>query len=156
MDNNMSYQQPQPVRGTYNIPQPVNQMPQPQPQQITMPNNMTSQMYFPKICDFVQGDLGATIYQLNYFNQEATLIDIDDPLIAYRKSRDANGKLSPLKKYKLVPIEDKQPEQIDMSKYVKTDDIFDLITEAVSAAVQKEVDKRLSEISFKPASKEDK
>ena len=110
----------------------------------------------PKICDFVQGDLGATIYQINFCNQEATLIDADDSEIVYRKSRDVNGKLSPVQKFKLVPIEERKQEEIDMSNYVKTDEILDIISDTVKEAVEKELNKKLSEISFKPESKEGK
>lgn len=117
---------------------------------------MTPQpMVYPNVCEFVQGEIGATIFQL-YPNQKATLIDMDNDEFVYRKSKDATGKISPLVKYKLVPVEDKAKEDIDMSGYAKTDEILDLISEAVENAVQKEVAKRLSEISFKPASKEDK
>lgn len=111
--------------------------------------------YFPKICDFVQGDIGATIFAINFCNQEATLIDADDPNIIYRKSRDASGKMSPVTKYHLVPFEDKK-EEVDLSGFVKSDEILDLISDTVKETVKMELDKRLSEISFKPTPKEGK
>lgn len=113
------------------------------------------QMQYPKVADYVQGELAATIYPVGY-NQEVNLIDIDNPARLYRKSRDANGKLSPLQKFKLVPDDESKNDTPDMTGYVKSDEILDLITETVENAVQKEVEKRLSEISFKPASKEGK
>ncbi|MBR5951874.1 MAG: hypothetical protein IKZ85_01200, partial [Pseudobutyrivibrio sp.] len=59
--------------------------------------------------------------------------------------------LTPIVKYRLTPIEDKK-EEIDMKEYVKSDELLDL----VSDLVQNEVEKRLSEISFKPSSEDKK
>lgn len=126
-------------------------MSQPQPRQIYNqvgnPGPQTIPQAPPKFADFVQGDLGATIYPINYYGQQVYLIDADNEDIVYRKSRDANGKLSPLMKYRLVPIEENQKEEVNMNEYVKEKDILDIITEAV----QNEVEKRLSQISFTPA-----
>lgn len=112
------------------------QPPQPQPVQIP-----------PRILDYVQGELGATIYPVA-FNQEVVLIDMDDPSRMYKKSRDASGKLNPIEKFRIIPDEEKKQEEVNMSEYVKVDEILDIVAEAV----QSEVQKRLSEISFKPAS----
>lgn len=147
--NNPIYQQPfmQPMQTPLQQQRnPYAMQPQTIPQQITYPGN---------VCEFVQGEIGATILQL-YPNQKAYLFDMDNEEIVYKKSRDANGKMSPISKYRLVPIEDKPKEEIDMSNYVKSEEILDLISDAVESAVSKELDKRLSQISFKPASKEDK
>lgn len=105
----------------------------------------------PKIVDYVQGELGATIYPVAY-GQEVILLDMDDPNRVYRKSRDMSGKITPLEKCRIVVDEEKKASEINLKDYVKVDDIIDI----VSDAVQTEVDKRLSEISFKPASTENK
>lgn len=149
MDNsNLGYpiQQPNP----YMYAQP-RQVPQQQAYAAPMPQQGYPVMPQPKISEFVQGELGATIFPINYPNQEAYLIDTDNPEIIYRKGRDANGKLTPIVKYRLTPIEDKK-EEIDMKEYVKSDELLDL----VSDLVQNEVEKRLSEISFKPSSEDKK
>ena len=105
----------------------------------------------PKIIDYVQGELGATIYPVAY-GQEAILLDMDDPNRIYRKSRDSSGKVTPLEKCKIVPEEEQKPTEINLKEYVKVDDIIDIVADAV----QTEVDKRLSEISFKPTASDNK
>ena len=105
----------------------------------------------PRIVDYVQGELGATIYPVAY-GQEAILLDMDDPNRLYRKSRDINGKVTPLEKCSIVPEEETKPAELNLKEYVKVDDILDIVSEAV----QTEVEKRLSEISFKPTASESK
>lgn len=134
----------------YVYPQP-RQTNQQQAYAAPMPQQGYPAMPQPKISEFVQGELGATIFPINYSNQEAYLIDTDNPDIVYKKSRDVNGKLTPLVKYRLVPVEDKK-EEIDMKEYVKSDELLDLVSELV----QNEVEKKLSEISFKPSSDDKK
>lgn len=137
-----NYQQsyvPQQQSGYYSQ---QNTQQQPQVTQVSIP---------PKVVDYVQGELAATIYPVAY-NQEVFLLDMEDPKKAYGKSRDANGKLTPLIKYEIVPIEDVKPSEVNLKDYVKVDDIIDI----VSDAVQSELDKRLSEISFKPTASDNK
>ena len=127
MPNN-SYMQPTYPRQSAYIPQ-APQVPQMPPR---------------KIADLVQGELAATIYPVNFPGQEIYMFDIDDPEKAYRRFRDEKGNLSPLYRYKLVPIEDvkEEPQQINLSEYVKESDVLDLINDTVKS----EVEKRLSEI----------
>lgn len=112
---------------------------------------VTNPIPAPRIIDYVQGELGATIYPVAY-GQEAILLDMDDPNRLYRKSRDINGKVTPLEKCKIVQDEDTKSSEINLKEYVKVDDIFDIVSEAV----QNEVEKKLSEISFKPTASENK
>ena len=106
----------------------------------------------PKVIDCVQGELAATIYPVAY-GQEVILFDMDDNERLYRKSRDMNGKVSPLEKLKIVIEEEKkQVSDVDMNEYVKVDDILDIVDEAVQTAVEK----KLSEISFKPTASENR
>jgi hypothetical protein len=105
----------------------------------------------PILVDYVQGELAASIYPVAY-NQKVILLDMDDPDRVYRKSRDASGKVTPLEKCRMVPEENKQLFDVDLKDYVKEDDILELIADAVQA----EVDKRLSEISFKSTTSENK
>ena len=100
----------------------------------------------PKVIDCVQGELAATIYPVAY-GQEVILFDMDDSERIYKKSRDINGKVSPLEKYRIVQDEDKKSSEVNLKDYVRVDDILDI----VSDAVQTEVEKRLSEISFTAA-----
>ena len=105
----------------------------------------------PILVDFVQGELAATIYPVA-FGQKVILLDMDDPDRIFRKSRDANGKVTPLEKCRMVPDEEKVTSEINLKDYVKADDILDIVADAVSA----EVEKRLSEISFKPTASDNK
>lgn len=140
------YMQSQPIPGYYQTPrqtyqQAGNPYPPQQMQQQIVPGPI------PRIVDYVQGELAATIYPvLN--GQEAMLIDIDIPNRVYKKSRSADGKLSPLQKFDLVLFEDKPAEQVDMKQYVKMEDVLDIISEAV----QNEVEKKFSQISFNKTS----
>lgn len=114
--------------------------------QQTMQAAPQQQLVPPRIIDCVQGELAATIYPVAY-GQEVILFDMDDPERIYKKSRDVNGKVSPLEKCRIVHDEDKKPSEVNLKDYVRVDDILDI----VSDAVQNEVEKRLSEISFTAA-----
>ena len=103
----------------------------------------------PKILDTVQGDLAASIYPINYYPQEIFLVDMDQGF-TYTRCRDNTGKLSPLKKFKMVPVEEEEREHIDTSKFVKEDEILDLISEVV----QDQLEKKLSEMLGKKGGKE--
>lgn len=153
MQNNTGdpYGQAQPQNCFYSQPQMSYYNGQPRAQQAGNP--FANQQYAintpsaPRIIDYVQGELAASIYPINFCPQEVYLIDPDLGFV-YSRNRDASGKLSPLIKYKLVPAD----EDADKSQYVKSDEILDIIAEAV----QNEVEKKLSEISFKPSSDERK
>lgn len=122
-----------------------------QNQQQQQPQQQQAPIIPPKVVDYVQGELAATIYPVAY-NQEVFLLDMENAKRAYGKSRDGNGKLTPLTKYEIVPIEDVKPSEVNLKDYVKVDDILDIVTDAV----QSEVEKRLSEISFKPTASDNK
>ena len=118
-------------------PQPVNQMQTPtQPVTIpTVPSN-------PLILDTVSGRTSAEIYNVE-MGKQAILIDIDNPVI-YKKSRSMDNKLE-MEQYDLVFHIDEPKEEtpkINMDEYVKK--------ETVEQMIQREVDKRISEISFTP------
>ncbi|MBO7450615.1 MAG: hypothetical protein J6U54_09620 [Clostridiales bacterium] len=116
----------------------------PQNQTMTAGPTQPRQMYQPIVYDQVQGKVVATIYPL-YVNQEARLFDIEQPLMYVVKNKD--GKRLPVETYRLTKVSDEEVQQQDMSQFVKMDDILDLITDTVKT----EVDKKLSEISFKPS-----
>ena len=119
-------------------PQPVTPVNQVQAQPQTPMQTNTS----PLILDTVSGKTSAEIYNVE-MGKQAILIDIDNPVI-YKKSRSMENKLE-MEQYDLVlhvdePI-DNTPK-INLDEYVKKD--------AVEQMIQKEVDKRISEISFTP------
>ena len=96
--------------------------------------------------DVVQGQLAADMYQTEN-GQEVILLDMDNPYV-YRKKRGLDGKLEPLKKFKLVE-ETESETKIDMTEYVKQDDIQKLIEKTVRS----EVEKKLSEMTLKPSTR---
>lgn len=97
--------------------------------------------------DTVSGKVGADVYNVN-IGEEVILYDIDNPCV-YKKSRSADNKLE-LLTFDLVPHieQESQPTipEINLDAYVTKD----VIEKMVSDRVKKEVDKRLSEISFAP------
>ena len=66
----------------------------------------------------------------------------------YMKSVDQLGKSTFIKK-RLVDESDNNKNQIDLSAYIKREEIENIITDRI----QKEVDKRVSQLSFKPTKK---
>ena len=97
--------------------------------------------------DTVSGKVGADVYNVN-MGEEVILFDIDNPCV-YKKSRNSDNKLE-LLAFDLVPHieQESQPTmpEINLDAYVTKDSIEKMVTDRV----KKEVDKRLSEISFAP------
>lgn len=101
----------------------------------------------PKL-DFVSGRTAADVYNVNV-GEEAILIDIDNPCI-YKKSRSLDNKLD-MQVFDLTPhVDAPAPEyhQVNLDEYMKAD----AITQLVNDTVKKEVEEKLSEISFAPKS----
>ena len=99
--------------------------------------------------DIVQGGrLAVDMYQLEN-GQEAILVDMDNPYL-YKKKRGIDGKLEPLKTFKLVEVTD--AEETNSKEYVKQEEIESLIEQAVKS----EVEKRLSEMTLKPSTRKTK
>ena len=79
--------------------------------------------------------------------QSIFLMSQRDPYL-YLKSVDQLGKTTFLKK-RLVDESDTQENKVDLSDYIRKEEIDNLITDRI----QKEVEKRVSQISFKPTRK---
>jgi hypothetical protein len=97
------------------------------------------------IVEYVQGEASADVFPVNN-GQKVILFDIDNPFV-YHKERDINGSLTK-KKFRLVEEKEETPakvEPIDMSQYIKADDIALIVAEAV--------DKKMSEYTLKPTKK---
>ena len=97
------------------------------------------------IVEYVQGEASADVFPVNN-GQKVILFDIDNPFV-YHKERDMNGSLTK-KKFRLVEEKEETPakvEPIDMSQYIKADDIALIVAEAV--------DKKMSEYTLKPTKK---
>lgn len=96
------------------------------------------------IVDFVQGEASADVFPVNN-GQRVFLFDIDNPYV-YRKERDMNGTLIK-SKFLLVEQKEEEPakEKVDLTEYVKADDVAQMIADAV--------DKKMSEYTLKPTKK---
>ncbi len=96
-----------------------------------------------QILEWVQSEDEAIKFPLNA-GQSIFLMNQNDDYL-YMKSVDQLGKTKFIKK-RLVDESDNQENKIDLSSYIRKDEISNLITDIV----QKEVERRVSEISFKP------
>lgn len=103
--------------------QPQNQQPMSQP-----------------ILAYVQNRTAADLFNVNP-GQTAILVDMDSPVI-YRKERQADNTLLPLRVFDLVQHVEKEPVVADMNGYVRKEDLNKIIAE--------EVDKRMSEVFTRP------
>lgn len=116
----------------------------PQPQSYQVQNTTQAQNTF----QWVQGEAGAKAFMVAPGNS-VLLMDSENPVI-YMKSTDINGRPLPMKTYDLIERQERhtpaQPD-VDFGLFVKRDEL----TDAISAMVEKEVSKKLSEISFKPS-----
>ena len=111
--------------------QPVQIAQQPAP---TMPS---------QILEWVQNEDEAVKFPLTA-GQSIFLMNQNDDYL-YMKSVDQLGKTRFIKK-RLVDESDNQENKVDLSGFIRRDEIAALIIDIV----QKEVEKRVSEISFKP------
>jgi len=123
--------------GNYYPNYPQQQYPQPlqvvQPVQQSVPN---------QILAWVQSEDEGVNYPLNA-GQSIFLMNQREPYL-YMKSVDQLGKVTFIKK-RLVD-EGGSDEKVDLREYIKREEISDI----VSDMIQKEVERRVSEISFKP------
>ena len=97
------------------------------------------------IIDFVQGEASADVFPVNN-GQKVILFDIDNPFL-YQKERDMNGILNK-KKFRLVEEIAPEPidvEPVDFTKYVKIEDVDQMIADAI--------DKKMAEYTLKPTRK---
>lgn len=114
------------------------QYPQPQYQQPQYQQPIQNQ-----ILAWVQNEDEALKFPLNA-GQSIFLMNQHDPYL-YMKSTDQLGKTTFLKK-RLVDESEGQDQKIDLKEYIKREELENLITDKI----QREVDKKVSEISFKP------
>lgn len=126
-------QQYQPIM-PQQIPQNIPQQTVPQNQVQTTPN---------QILAWVKDEKDAMDFPLSA-GQSIFLMTQDETYL-YGKSCDQLGKTTFIKK-RLVDESNKQENKVDMSDYIRREEIENLITDRI----QREVEKRFSEISFKP------
>lgn len=110
------------------------------PQQMSVPQRKL---------DFIQGKAAAEIYNVDA-GQEVILVDMDNPCV-YRKARGLDNKLEPMETYNLVLNDNSnEPSNVDLSKYLTSEEFENRITTEIEKRIKDEVDKRISEISFTP------
>lgn len=118
----------------------INQM-QMQQQQLNQQIQSMQQMQR-TVIDRVQGEASADIYPVQP-GQEVILFDIDNPFV-YRKFRGMDNKLEQ-QRFRLVEDKkepDKEPEPIDLSGFVRADEIVQIVADAV--------ERKMSEYTLKP------
>lgn len=108
------------------------------PQPIQQPTAVQNQ-----ILAWVQAEDEAVKFPLNA-GQSIFLMNQSQPYL-YMKSVDQLGKTTFIKK-RLVDESDNQEPKIDLSSYIRREELESLISDRI----QREVERRVSEISFKP------
>ena len=121
-----------------NYQQQYQQPIQPIQQPVQQPQN--------QILAWVQSEEEGVNFPLNA-GQSIFLMNQKEPYL-YMKSVDQLGKSTFIKK-RLVDESDNQENRIDLKDYIKREELEDLITDKI----QQEVEKKVSEISFKPTRK---
>ena len=96
-----------------------------------------------QILAWVQSEEEGMNFPLNA-GQSIFLMNQKEPYL-YMKSVDQLGKSTFIKK-RLVDESDNQEPKIDLSEYIRKEELENLITNKI----QKEVEKKISELSFKP------
>ncbi len=114
-----------------------------QPIMMQQPVTQPVQAVSNQILAWVQSEDEAINFPLNA-GQSIFLMNQRDPYL-YMKSVDQLGKSTFLKK-RLVDESDNREPTVDLSEYIRREEIENLISDKI----QREVEKRVSEISFKP------
>lgn len=112
-------------------------MPQYQPQQ----NNM--------VCEWVQGEASAAAMPNPPVGGTGIYMDVSKPYV-YKKETGLDGKPLPIEKFRLVKEDEQEKPKVDLKEYIKREEIEDIITDKLNEVVRDEVDRRLSEFTFKP------
>ncbi len=122
---------------------PAYQQQYPQPMQVVQPVQQTQQTTPNQILAWVRSEEEGVNYPL-VAGQSIFLMNQTEPYL-YMKSVDQLGKTTFLKK-RLVDESDTPDNKVDLKEYIRREELEDLITDRI----QREVEKRVSEISFKP------
>ena len=125
-----NYTQPQQYYPNYQIPQYQ------QPMQYQIPQN--------QVLAWVKGEQDAIDYPLNA-GQSIFLITQDESYL-YGKSCDQLGKVTFIKKRLVDESDQKVNETVNVNDFVRKEEIENLVIDKI----QSEIEKKFSEISFKP------
>ena len=119
-----------------------------QKMQMNQPMNpqMNQQSVNQPVLAYVANRTAAELFNVGP-GQTAILVDIDAPFV-YRKERQQDNTLLPLRVYDLVQHVEKEPVVADMNGYVRREDLDRIISE--------EVEKRMAEVFARPKKGEDR
>lgn len=115
-----------------------------QKMQMNQPMQMNQQAANQPVLSYVANRTAADLFNV-IPGQTAILVDIDSPFV-YRKERQQDNTLLPLRVYDLVPHVEKEPVVADMKGYVRREDLDRIISE--------EVEKRMAEVFARPKREE--
>ena len=104
-------------------------------------NNMYPQtnLYTQKTIDtnnnvlWVDGEVGAKAYPLYGFNSGVILMDREEEDVVYIKTTDSQGRPT-TQRYKLIPEQKQEEQQIKLEDYVRKDELQDLIKSIMQPA----------------------
>lgn len=117
-----------------------------QPIQVSQPMSQPTPNIQNQILAWVASEEEGTNFPLNP-GQSIFLMNQKEPYL-YMKSVDQLGKTTFIKK-RLVDESDSPDSKVDLREYIRREELDNLITDKI----QKEVEKRVSQISFKPTKK---
>ena len=131
----------------------INYAPYPYPQYQYIQPTIQQPVQQPSlICEWVQNKQAAASAQTP-LGATGIYMDISEPLV-YKKEMGMDGKPLPMETYRLVRENEVAPVQAeDLKRYVREDEISEIITNRIEDIVKEELDRRLSELSFKPTRK---
>ena len=117
----------------------------PQPQMITQPSPQpsTTQTISQPILQWIKDEKEAVDYPLTA-GQSIFLMTQDEKFL-FGKSCDQLGKTTMIKK-RLLDESDGQDTKIDLTEYIRREEIEEIISDKI----QREIERKMSEISFKP------
>lgn len=115
-----------------------------QKMQMNQPMQMNQQAANQPVLSYVANRTAADLFNVMP-GQTAILVDIDSPYV-YRKERQQDNTLLPLRVFDLVPHVEKEPVVADMNGYVRREDLDKIISE--------EVEKRMAEVFSRPKREE--
>ena len=117
-----------------------------QPIQVSQPISQPTQNIQNQILAWVASEEEGTNFPLNP-GQSIFLMNQKEPYL-YMKTVDQLGKTTFIKK-RLVDESDTPDSKVDLREYIRREELDNLISDKI----QKEVEKRVSQISFKPTKK---
>lgn len=135
----VNYPQQYPYYQSY----PAYQQQYQQPMQVQQPVVMQQQPSQNQILAWVKDEKEAVDYPLTAGQSIFLMTQSEDYL--YAKSCDQLGKTTFMKK-RLIDETDSQEQKVDLRDYIRREEIEDLITDRI----QRELERKMSEISFKP------